>query len=289
MKERPTIKKIVLNRIISTILFVFIAAYLIVSPKYFLERIGTEPYRDFFLPKIEPSSGVIKVWHIVSFKPYSGSLGNWLKNMTKKYSNKYVNVYFDVYSMTREDAEEQLARDERPDIISFALGACPKELLKECVIEDGSRALAFPYCASGYLLVYDPNAAVDKSELIDKAGSVNDFKKGATTSCVCDIRGAGDLFRAQLEGKCPYFTAEPIDAENDLVQYIALFKEIDEKKTSYAKGFIEYLLSESAQASIASLGLLPINKDVDAEFDREWIGMLWDSFDPSEVPALNSR
>lgn len=258
------------------------AVYVVISPNYYSTGLNRDNYREFFIQKAEPNVGIIKVWHIVKFKPFTGSLGTWLAKRADEYSGQFINLYFDVVSMTPDEAENELKRGESPDIISFARGMVSEELIK-CI--DGDEC-SLPYCASGYLLLYDPSALTDKTvkELIEKAGTEQDFKAGKAASCVCDIRAAGDLYRAQLAGKCPYFEAEPIkNAQNDLVQYVGLSSAIPEEKLKYAEGFMEFITGDSAQSKLSQIGLLPISRTAEAEYDIEWLGKLYDSFDPSII------
>ncbi len=286
MRNTLSKKELIGNRIVSAILFVLSVVYLFAAPHYFIKGIGSDPYREYFMHETEPTSAIIKVWHIVKFKPFSGSLGGWLKERAKSFSKRYVNVYFDVVSMSEDEAEEQLLRGETPDVISFACGTQPSELFREFSSKEDMRLLAVPYCASGYLLVYDPDAALetDLDELAETAGTPAEFRSGKASSCICDIRAAGDLLRACLRGKCPSFEAEPINGENDLVQYAGLYRDIDDIKLPYASGFIEYLVSESSQTSLVSIGLLPVDGNIKAEYETEWIGKLRESFDPESLP-----
>lgn len=289
--RNPLSKNVIIrNRIVSAILFAFTVCYIVLAPMHFMNGVSADPYRDFFLPEVEPSVGVIKVWHIVSFKPFSGSLGNWLKDKAKRYSSRYVNVYFQVTSMTKNEALEQLARGEAPDVLSFVCGSESRDSFREFILPDSGNepAAAVPYCASGYLLVCDPNALAEKelAVVMSEAGTPNEFKSGKAAACVCDVRGAADLLRAQLNGKCPFFTAEPIDGENDLVQCIGIFGEIDEGKLAYAVGYIGSLLTESAQSSLAQIGLLPVDKNCSPEYDMDWMKKLWESFDPDSIPPF---
>lgn len=279
------------RRIVSAAYLLAAILFIVFAPSYFSEKLGADPYREWLMHKEEPSVGVITVWHIVSFKPYVGSLGSWLKERAKEYSDRYVGVYFDVKTYSENDAALQLSRGSRPDVISFA--GCMRdniELYPYYVGADEIRTpvYAAPYCASGMLLLYDPVAAqgTEKDALIVAAGTAEEFRSGKKKSCICDIRGTGDLCRAQIVGKCPFFEAEPLIAAEPLVQYIGLCSGIDEAKLPYAKGFIDHILCNASQKRVSSLGLIPVNSSVVPEYDTEWLRLLYDSIDIEKIPYL---
>ena len=58
-------------RLIATVL---IAAYLLFMPAYLNDALKERTYDEKFSPTEEPYTGIISVWHIVGFKPYSGSM-----------------------------------------------------------------------------------------------------------------------------------------------------------------------------------------------------------------------
>ncbi|MBO6060887.1 MAG: hypothetical protein J6P98_02040, partial [Clostridia bacterium] len=120
--------------------------------------------------------------------------------------------------------------------------------------------------------------------LISSAGTAAEFRSGKVGSCITDIRGAGDLDRAQIAGKCPYFEAEPAEGDIPLVQYLGLAAQIDEAKRPYCEGFIRSVITEGSQAKLAGIGLLPIRQGLEMKFDRAWLGELYARFDPRAVP-----
>ena len=244
--------------------------FLVYSPGFFTGRLDSDPYSEWMQFEREAPVSVITVWHIVGFKPFVGSLGNWLKDTAKAYSADRFGIYIEVSSYTPEEAAEQLERGVRPDVISFS-DECPIELLQCLGTEEVS---SLTYCASGKVLVYDPEKC-DPSLLNESVrGTADEFKKGKTVCCECDIRGAGDLLRAQLNGKCPYFEVEPIGAEAKLVQRIGISSRIEEAKLPYAQGFIDAVLSESRQYALVSIGLIPVNKGVGTDYEFDWLERL---------------
>lgn len=279
------------RRIGYILLLAAICGYLIFSPRYFGGRLKNEAYSEWIRGKREPGSQILNVWHVVDFKPYSGSLGGWLEKSARKYFSAYNGIYYEVWSVSPDEAESMLARGMKPDVVSFAKGRFPGSLFKrtnEVLTKDGAvfahgETAVLPYCASCRVIVYDPTANADKDELIKEAGTVDQFRAGKAKSCICDLRGAGDLQRASLMGKCPQFEAEPINERTELIQYIGLYRDIEESKLSYACGFIEYVLNVDSQKSIAELGLLPVIK-TDVHFEPGWIAGAYRNFDPDDLP-----
>lgn len=260
-----------------------ITAFAVFSPLYYNDRLYNEAYSEWLKGKRERDSQIINVWHVVDFKPYSGSLGGWIEKRARKYFSDHSGVYYEVCSVSPEEAESMLERGMKPDVVSFAWGRFPASFFTPAEANDTEKPFALPYCASCRVLVYDPTAFTDKDALISEAGTSEQFKAGKADSCVCDLRGAGDLWRASIMGKCRPFEVKPLDEQTELIQYLGIHSEVSEAKLTYAQGFIEYLLNEDSQKSIAELGLLPIRK-VDVRFEPGWIGAIYKSFDPDKLP-----
>ncbi|MCR5610790.1 MAG: hypothetical protein K6F68_03050 [Clostridiales bacterium] len=271
------------RRIVSTVLLVLSAAAVIILPVSFRSGFERDPFEDFFSSKTEPTVGIITVWHIVSFKPYVGSLGIWLNQRAKDFVSSYNNLYFEVKSFSPEDAKAELERGITPDIISFAYGTLQAD---DLLSNENLSALAYPYCASGQVIIFDPNKTDSQSEeeIIGSAGSEQEYKAGKAISCVTDIRGAGDLTRAQLVGKCPYFEIKALGGMDELVQYIGLFRSIAPEKIPYAAAFIDYLTDKKAQETLSSIGLIPVSNEANANYEQQWLNDLYSIIKGSGFP-----
>jgi hypothetical protein len=135
----------------------------------------------------EPFTGIITLWHIVGFKPYEGSAGSWLIGWTKKFERRYSGVFIEVLSMTPEEAEQRLARGEKPDMYSFPLGWSYPDRFKK--LDSGDRAFignldacgmaegdcyAVPFMTSGYMLLINTEFAQEQSfSMPKKAEEIN--------------------------------------------------------------------------------------------------------------------
>ncbi len=78
--------------ILSILLLLISAAYVLYSPKLYEGGLNGDPYRAWLMHSKEPTVGVIKVWHIVDFKPYVGSLGSWIEKRAKAYSSRFIGI-----------------------------------------------------------------------------------------------------------------------------------------------------------------------------------------------------
>lgn len=257
------------KRILSSCAALLLAgAFFFAAPLYYSPRLGRDVYRSWFEHETEPTVGVISVWHIASFKPYSGSLGAWLNSRAKEYSSRFIGIHFEVRSMTPEQALEELEAGKKPDMISFREGALPSSLF----MDPGTEPEAQPYCASGTVLIFDPSSEnTDKEHLMELAGTPEEFEKGKAPSCVCDLRGAGDMHRKNLMGKAPYFEAIPLTVGGELIQRIGICSGPDETKLPYMTGLIEFVTGRESQETLPELGLIPVAEGISADFDPVFI------------------
>ena len=244
------------QKVIAAFVLTALAAFAVFSNGLIVKLNGREGYPDWLKTETEPKVLIINVWHIVSFKPYIGSIGSWLKSRAEEYKKGLVGIHFEVRSLTPYQAQQLLLRGLRPDVVSFSYGDCSSEALYAldgCIEDDPQLNLAcgrsegkqyaLPYCASGYVLLYDPIKCSDftDEELINNAGTAAEFKKGKVESCVCDLKAAGDVYRAELAGGAPYFEAKalPFDSNaGELIQFIGVSNGLEAQKLKYAVGFI---------------------------------------------------
>ena len=283
----------------SAVGLVLMLCYLLVMPSVLFPRLGINQYKEWLSPSIEPHSGILSVWHIVSFKPSTGSLGAWLKSRAKEYSKDLVGIYFEVETYTVSEAEERMASGREPDILSFANGTHSAQGLLTINGEYqydissgtyGGALIAVPYCASGNLLLYKSGLhGSTEEELLQRAGTVEDFKKGRADACIADARATGDMYRAWLDGSGEAFEAMPIKGENSLVQYLAITTSVEPELNRYAQGFIEYIGSSKVQSKLTSLGLIPMNKSAECKYETEWNAALADAFDMALIPNSFDR
>ena len=74
---------------------------------------------------------------------------------------------------------------------------------------------------------------------------------------IADVRAAGDLQRSLENNKGFTYEIRMLDGFTPLVQLLGVNKSIDSKKVPYALEFIQVMLSEEAQATLADIGAFP--------------------------------
>ncbi len=303
MEKQTEKSKFNTRRLTAILLLAAIFSLMAISPSYIRAWLGRDSYTEWMQIEKEPHVLIINVWHIVGFKPYIGSLGGWLSKRADEFKKQYVGIYFKVASLSPEQAMQQYERGMTPDIISFSPDACSVDALlplAESFEHDGyctdsgkysDKLYALPYCASGELLLCDTaaTAGMSREEIVSLCGSANDFKRGKTPACICDIRTAGDIYRAGLVGDAPYFEAESYAVPSDggsaskLVQYVGINRDIDENKLPYAMEFLKYITSDKVQSGLGDIGLMPICTEAEPVYEQDWIRALNAVFDPYSI------
>ncbi|MBR5948610.1 MAG: hypothetical protein IKZ82_08220 [Clostridia bacterium] len=267
------------RKIISVLLMASMLALIVLLPKYASGLLGAQSALDWLTPKKEAFSGVISCWHVVRFKPYSGSMGAWLEKYARRMEKRHFGVYFEVESMTESEAERRMAAGLFPDIISFPRGFIEKSELRETASGTASDAeneslRAWALAASCELLLYYPETADgEETELLETAKKHNleEFKSGKSPCCVADVRGAGDMQRLLSAGKADYFEVLPFASETELVQFIGIVSKTEDEKLPYALEYIDLILGEAAQTELVSIGLLAMNKAVSLSYEQSFL------------------
>lgn len=62
-------------------------------PAYLNDALKERTYDEKFSPTEEPYTGIISVWHIVGFKPYSGSMSTALAAIAKGIERRHHGVF----------------------------------------------------------------------------------------------------------------------------------------------------------------------------------------------------
>ncbi len=230
-------------------------------------------------------TAVITVWNVDSFEGGKGSRTTFLRNACKNFSKRYKNVSFLVTSYTLEGVKTALSKGITPDLISY--GGCSLNLenyaekISYSVKDGGELSKGKRYAVSFLKGCYfkiekgDKNGTVILSKgdftspeiagLFSDAKGINyqilspikAFNLFATKKDVTLIGTQRDVFR--LINNEEEFTLTPILDYSDLYQYISLTAKGETEKF-YAREFISYLLSDSVQEKLTSLGLFSVNK-----------------------------
>ena len=277
--------------------------------------LSRDQYAQWLHKSEEPFRGIIKVWHIAGFKPYSGSIANRIKAAAAKVEKKHFGVYFDVEAITPQEAKKRMALGERPDLFSFPFGMLPGNELSTLRGEyevdtssgmDMSVLKAVPYAVSCKTVLYYPSET-NASEVLEKYGvadkntagnagqdisyiggsaqndfsgntenSFEAFRKGKADFCTADARETGNLTRALAAGKAEYFEILPVFTRTEFIQYFGIAAGCEEMKKQYIEELIHYLLNEKTQSSLCTLGLLPLNEKADIHFEQPFLTQAYD-------------
>ncbi len=189
-------------RLIATVL---IAAYLLFMPAYLNDALKERTYDEKFSPTEEPYTGIISVWHIVGFKPYSGSMCTALAAIAKGIERRHHGVFFDVIAMDETEYTERLARGESPDLLSFPLGVCYPDQLSafdelpvECISKDmaavgewDGKIYALPYAMSAHALIVNTGLFQERGAMVPEG----------TRNAAWILQAAETFAAAQKSGK----------------------------------------------------------------------------------------
>lgn len=308
----------------SLIMTIIMAAFMILSPKYFMSSRTMLTLQQSKENK-EQFHGIITVWHIVGFKSYRGSLGSWVSNTAKQLEKRHSGVYLEVDSITMEEYQARIARGEQPDVFSYPLGSVYAEQLGELnsdfpalrgnlagVGQYDGRLHGIPYAASGYLIVHNQRlmqemgADAENISIILKNGEADfagdpvqaciwgltgearpaeDFIQEKAVSAFVDARAAGDMFRKVQNGNG--FPFETISCSNysDLVQLIGVNANTERAKLPYIYELIDLCLSSENQQKLMDIGIMPAIAEITREMsDDEAIDQLFDELEDIAAP-----
>ena len=171
-----------IKNVTAIILSVFIVLYLIFSPRYIFATIekGRVP---FWQRKEESFNGIIELWHIVGFKPHTGSVSSWLGNRTKEFEKKHHGVFVNITSMTIEDYYKKKSLGMSADIYSVPLGLEYSDsyykLNYDCLFESlpyirsdfinsgmsKNQIIALPFLYSGYCLITNDSLLTAENQI----------------------------------------------------------------------------------------------------------------------------
>ncbi len=161
--------KKILKKIFAFIISIMTVCYLIFAPAYIIPNLNENAYLEWMMKSRERTfSGIIKVWHIVGFKSYQGSVSLTLSKWAEKIEKKNFGVFFDIEAMTTDEFLLRRQKGERADIYSFPLGLIKKDDfidIKEYIGEynfrgnmgeiglSDEKVLAVPYLYSCYAAI----------------------------------------------------------------------------------------------------------------------------------------
>ncbi len=241
-----------------------------------------------FLPSTKTVEGkrekqILTVWQIDMFEGGIGSRATYIKNVASSFEKKN-NVLIMVETKQASDAEELLAKNIAPDIISFSSGLSGVLERAKSLEKDGfggelnGKTYAKCWCFGGYVKIKrkgtNPTQIIlskNKYKNIELACLYNNvditsakefepkraFEEFMTNSDAMLIGTQRDIYR--LRNKIENYEIEPLELFTDLVQYVSVLSETQDK-ISVSEKFINYLCGEG-QKNINNLGLMSKDKN----------------------------
>lgn len=238
----------------------------------------TRTDNDFPLKPTEHER-ILTLWHVETFEGGVGSRGDFITGRAVEFGKKGRHVL--VKTHTVESAKESLKKGEKPDLVSFGIGAdfvVPMaKRVTLTVAGEKVKSRAFVWAQGGYFLfrksgdetpiktltISDggknlPLGAANltgvKYENIETVKSTDAYLKLISGNTDAMLGTQRDIRRFTVKNFA--YTATPLEKYNDLYQYVAITTD-DEDKLPTAKAFAEYLLSEKTAKKISSLYMIP--------------------------------
>lgn len=238
----------------------------------------TRTDNDFPLKPTEHER-ILTLWHVETFEGGVGSRGDFITGRAVEFGKKGRHVL--VKTHTIESAKESLKKGEKPDLVSFGIGAdfvVPMaKRVTLTVAGEKVKSRAFVWAQGGYFLfrksgdetpiktltISDggknlPLGAANltgvKHENIETVKSTDAYLKLISGNTDAMLGTQRDIRRFTVKNFA--YTATPLEKYNDLYQYVAITTD-DEDKLPTAKAFAEYLLSEKTAKKISSLYMIP--------------------------------
>ncbi len=246
---------------------------------------------------------VLTVWHIDTFEGGTGSRADFLSSSLKTLCDNGIVAL--VKTQTAESMEKAFKNGELPDMISFGVGCgevvnFTRELPFKSFSggEAGGGCFAAPWCFGGYYLIAKngDNRLIDRLFESDSDKNIENLivSDGENILPVLALKRLGITANAvyfppkdaysrfiseknvvllgtqrdikRIEKKKDEFTVRPLEGYSDLVQYIAITTESDEKYR-YCRVAVEHILSEEVQKKLYKIGMMRVDGKTDGEAD----------------------
>lgn len=262
--------------------FAAIILYLVFMPNIIASKLEVNAYNEFLKVEVPEETFILNVWHIVEFKPHTGSLNNFFKEYSLGFEKSHKGVFAESTAMTVEEYEERIDRGERADIYSFPLSLLPKMEFKAfentqtvqsllfdtygCGMTNGER-MALPYALSGSFFVGN-SELLEKENIGFTADNINELKSKAqdgeaflNREAAVTVMNAGELgsFERRIEAGKGFDVAvlPNLNSAERLIQLIGISKDTENKKTDAAAEYISGLFENEWVKKLSELGLIP--------------------------------
>lgn len=285
--------------IIQALILVVAVAYLVFMPQKISMHFEDNMYNEWLKRKMPDETHVLTLWHIVEFKPFSGSLSSYFSDYSKKFEKMNKGVFIESLTMTTDEYEERIGRGESADIYSFPLSLIDSVPIKSAVYrektylfdtskygsENGERR-AVPYALSGSFLVGNSeklqkdNIEFSRQNidfLMENISENEEFLTGKAQLTVVDAGTLGTYVRKYESGKGFMVDAIPIIEEERLLQFLGISDTLDGKRRELATAFIDELFDKEQTEKLCKIGLIPTveNEEATKKFENQYIEELY--------------
>gem|GEM_PF-3106925 len=122
------------RKIIALLLIVFTFT----APSILADDLGKDICYQWLQGSSPKWTGIIHVWHVVSWQVGQSSAASWLEKRARGFEKRNAGVFVSVEGMTVEEYKKRVSEGERPDILSFGLGLIdnPQELFEAISLPD---------------------------------------------------------------------------------------------------------------------------------------------------------
>lgn len=228
--------------------------------------------------KGEEKKRVVRVWNVDTFEGGKGSRTSFLKGAAAKAEKKDGSVYYLISSYTAEGANRAFRSGQRPDVLSFGIGASyPESALPLPYSFAGGEAeggcYAYPWCRGEYYLFSmtddfeeEGTAAISSGgeNLVEVAAALNGISGERVDSLSAYVAFLGGKYRYLLgtqRDKCRFQSRgvtvyeRPLTEFCDLYQYISV---LSSEKREDCMALVHMLLSDEVQNTLENIGMYPV-------------------------------
>lgn len=228
--------------------------------------------------------GILTLWHIDTFEGGVGSRKQFLLSVSRDFEKRNAGVLVMAMDRTAESAKAAIAEGKFPDLISFGAGVDVGNLrpLDLSVKSYGGGyngvTYAVPWARGGYCLIENPDFTANKKDalpiIVSQGENTNPlvaYALSGRTGTDFEILTPVNAYLKFTSGKAKYlvgtqrdinrliargtdFVSVPLAGYNDLYQYIAVATN-DETKAPYCAEFINFMISESVQKKLHTIGM----------------------------------
>lgn len=270
--------------------------YLVFMPKTIMSRLEENAYNKIFKPDLKNEAFMLDVWHIVEFKPHTGSLNSYFSEYSLEFEKNNKGVFINNAAMTVEEYYERINRGERADVYSFPASQEDKINLLSFEEDEtegllfnsekhgikGGRRTAIPYALFGSFIVGNSELLQKKNmeftlenieNLRSNMGDNEQFLNKKECLTIADVGTLGSMERKYESGKGFRIDALPLKENSEQLQLLGVAADIQEKKKDTAFNYIMGLNNAKWVEKLCKMGVIPTVKCDEAkiEFQNSYV------------------